>query len=219
MPRLARFTRPTTPIALFATLAACGGGGGDNGGTTQPVNGPPASVAITLPAVAIGDSAAATAIVRDAAGHTLTGAAVNWQSSATNIATVNATTGVVRGLALGTAQISATATGGSSPSSAGTVTVKAPSAATVSMFPQAFSPVSFVLAVGGTVTFDFPAGIDHNVIFPKKPGTTQPLVTGSPADILPTRNAKVTRTFTTAGTFAYDCTIHPGMSAEVIVVP
>ena len=65
--------------------------------------------------------------------------------------------------------------------------------------------------MGGTLTFDFPPGIQHNVIFVKAPGV--------PNDILPAQNTKITRTFGTAGTFHYDCTIHPGMSADVIVVP
>ena len=93
--------------------------------------------------------------------------------------------------------------------------------ATVAMFPQSFSPVSLTLRRGGVVTFDFPPDIDHNVIFPKQ-ANGQPVATGAPADI-PTatanRGKKITRTFTTAGTFAYDCTVHPGMSAEVVVVP
>jgi plastocyanin len=207
-------------LAACALLAsACGGG--DGGGTTTPrVDGPPAAVSVTLPAttLAIGDSARATAVVRDAAGHVLSGVAVTWSSSATNIASVNASTGLMRGLALGDAQISATAAGGSAPRAASSLTVRAPAAVTVSMFPNAFAPVSFLLAVGGVVTYDFPPGIDHNVIFPKR-ANGQPLVVGSPNDILQTRNARVTRTFATAGTFTFDCTIHPGMTGEVIVVP
>ena len=204
----------------LACLAACGGGSGDGGTTTPPSPGPASAVAVTLPAasLAIGDSAQATAVVRDAAGRTVS-APVTWASSASNIVSVNATTGMLRGLALGSAQITASVASGSAPTASAPVTIKAPATATVSMFPQAYSPVSLILAVGGVVTFDFPPGIDHNVIFAKKPGTTQPLVAGSPADILQTRNAKVTRTFPTPGTFSYDCTIHPGMTGEVIVVP
>ena len=204
----------------LACLAACGGGSGDGGTTTPPSPGPASAVAVTLPAasLAMGDSAQATAVVRDAAGRTVS-APVTWASSASNIVSVNATTGMLRGLALGSAQITASVASGSAPTASAPVTIKAPATATVSMFPQAYSPVSLILAVGGVVTFDFPPGIDHNVIFAKKTGTTQPLVPGSPADILQTRNVKVTRTFSTAGTFPYDCTIHPGMSGEIIVVP
>jgi plastocyanin len=41
--------------------------------------------------------------------------------------------------------------------------------------------------------------------------------TGVPADIATTANASVTRTFSTAGTFTYHCTIHPQMTGTVIV--
>jgi plastocyanin len=207
---------PRLPIGTAVTLvvlAACGGGGGDGGTTTPPSPGPPASVAVTLPAasLAIGDSAAATAVVRDAAGRTVS-ASVTWASSASNIVSVNATTGMLRGLALGSAQITASVASGSAPSGSAALTVKAPATATVSMFPQAFSPVSLVLAVGGVVTYDFPPGIDHNVIFDRPPQN-------APADIQQTRNAKITRQFTSAGTYPYKCRIHPGMDGEVIVVP
>jgi plastocyanin len=80
--------------------------------------------------------------------------------------------------------------------------------ATVTMPAFSFVPFSTTIDAGGTVTFDFPAE-SHNVIFEK--------VAGAPADIQETVNSKVARTFQTAGTFPYDCTIHPGMSGIVVV--
>lgn len=80
--------------------------------------------------------------------------------------------------------------------------------ATVSMPGYSFVPFSTVIRVGGSVIFDFPAE-SHNVIFTRK--------TGAPQDIQETVNARVTRVFNTAGSFPYDCTIHPGMSGEVLV--
>ncbi|MSR22521.1 MAG: hypothetical protein EXR92_03090 [Gemmatimonadetes bacterium] len=84
----------------------------------------------------------------------------------------------------------------------------APESAAVSMPGFSFTPFTTTIVVGETVTYDFPAE-SHNVIFAK--------VTGAPADIQETTNQKVTRSFLTAGTFPYDCTIHPGMSAVVVV--
>ena len=79
---------------------------------------------------------------------------------------------------------------------------------TVFMPGDVFSPPSLNLKVGGTVWFDFPARA-HNVIFERK--------TGAPADIQPTSSRRVSRTFSTAGTFPYDCTLHPGMVGEIVV--
>jgi plastocyanin len=73
-----------------------------------------------------------------------------------------------------------------------------------------FTPSQVTIRVGQTVLFDFPAD-QHNVIFAAR--------TGKPADIPTTAGQAVTRTFGTAGTFPYDCTLHPGMSGQVIVNP
>lgn len=78
----------------------------------------------------------------------------------------------------------------------------------VSMPGFSFSPFTTTITVGGSVIFDFPSEL-HNVIFDR--------ITGAPTDIQATTNRRVTRTFATRGTFPYDCTLHPGMSGQVIV--
>jgi plastocyanin len=75
--------------------------------------------------------------------------------------------------------------------------------------PTAFSPFSTTINVGGSVKFNI-TGIPHNVIFAR---TTA----GAPADINVVSNTVVTRTFNSKGTFAFDCTVHPGMTGEIIV--
>ena len=71
-----------------------------------------------------------------------------------------------------------------------------------------FSPFSTIIAVGGTVRFNI-SGDQHNVIFGA--------VTGAPANVNVVQNVVASRTFTTRGTFPYDCTVHPGMSGQVVV--
>jgi plastocyanin len=82
-----------------------------------------------------------------------------------------------------------------------------PTSATVSMPGFSFAPFTTTIKVGGTVTYDFPAQA-HNVIFKR--------VTGAPTDIQETRNQRVARSFPVAGTFDFDCTLHPGMSGTVV---
>lgn len=83
-----------------------------------------------------------------------------------------------------------------------------PGSTVVEMPGNAFSPFNTVIKVNGTVSFDFP-GDEHDVTFVAK--------AGAPASIPVTKSKVVTRTFTTAGVFAYDCRVHPGMSGQITV--
>jgi plastocyanin len=82
--------------------------------------------------------------------------------------------------------------------------------ATVTTSATAFTPATVSIGVGGTVTFAFGA-VAHNVFFDNS-------VSGAP-DPIPGTNANMSeaRTFTSAGTFEYDCHIHPGMKGTVVV--
>ena len=71
-----------------------------------------------------------------------------------------------------------------------------------------FSPFSTVINAGGIVRFNI-SGDQHNVIFAA--------VAGAPPNVNVVQNVVVSRTFTTRGTFAYDCMVHPGMSGQVVV--
>lgn len=88
---------------------------------------------------------------------------------------------------------------------------------TLFTFPSQWSSPQLKIRTGGSVVFLFEGGIAHNAIFRLNPG--DPRLPGAPDDILPTVNAVVRRTFATAGTFPVNCTIHPGMISEVVVVP
>jgi plastocyanin len=84
-------------------------------------------------------------------------------------------------------------------------------AATVQATPsEQFTPGRVTLVAGGTVTFAF-GSLQHNVFFDNAPA-------GAPENITaPSSNKSVTLTFPTAGTFAYNCHLHPGMKGTVIV--
>lgn len=88
---------------------------------------------------------------------------------------------------------------------------------TLFTFPTQWSSPQLTIKAGGSIVFMFEGGIAHNAIFRLNPGN--PPLAGAPADIPPTVNAVVRRTFASAGTFPVNCTIHPGMISEVVVVP
>lgn len=76
-----------------------------------------------------------------------------------------------------------------------------------------FSPPTAEIAVGGTIRFRMtqsPDGDGHNAIFNR----TAP---GAPIDVPIVMDSIVSRTFTQRGEFSYFCTVHPGMTGEVIV--
>lgn len=102
-------------------------------------------------------------------------------------------------LVLGAVACSKDASAPEEPVPTGTATVNTPG--------FSFSPFTTNINVGQTVIFDIGAE-PHNVIFGKG--------TGAPADIPVVSNRRISRTFNTAGTFPYDCTLHPGMSGTVV---
>ncbi len=69
-----------------------------------------------------------------------------------------------------------------------------------------FNPTPDTVAVGSTVSWQF-GSVGHNVIFQ---------TAGAPANISVTSNSTVSRTFPTAGTYNYTCTIH-GFSGVLVV--
>lgn len=91
-----------------------------------------------------------------------------------------------------------------------TVTGMLPTTATVVAADNAntFTPQTVVVALNADVTYSFGARV-HNVTY----GSTA----GAPTNVPDTNDANIDRTFTTAGDFSYDCTIHAGMTGEVIV--
>lgn len=194
---------------VAAVLATACSGGGDS--TAPAGNAGVASVSlnVTSAQLGVGQTLQLTATPLTSTGTVTTGTAT-WSSSAAAVATVSQT-GLVSAVAAGMANVSASI-GGRTGSATITVSTSGggfPLAAEVTMPGNTFSPFLTTIGVGGTVTFRF-GSVDHNVIF-------DPTKLGRPADIQITRNVNIARTFNTRGLFAYDCTVHPGMSGQVDV--
>jgi len=164
------------------------------------------------PSIDLGARVTIAATALDQFGNPMTGLGVaTFATSNAAIATVDAQ-GSVTGVAGGTATITASLTRGSiTHTASATVTVVAPQAntATVETPSLPFSPQSVTIGVGGSVTWRF-GGSTHNVTF----GALKP-TGGNISDTSP-GNA-VSRTFTTAGTYDYQCTRHNGMTGRVVV--
>jgi plastocyanin len=199
-------------VAAGVIVGGCGGGG--NGGTPPPPPPPPVTSVTIAPATAqsinVGGTVAFSATTAPA------GRTVTWTTSDQSRVSLSATTGAsvtATGVAAGSSQIRASS--GTVQSALVTVTVTGgggggpnPSTATVSATANnTFVPATVTIAPGGTVTWTFV--IEHNVTF----GTNEP--TGG--DIPNTASGSVSRTFPNAGTYPYDCTLHPGMSGTVNV--
>lgn len=104
----------------------------------------------------------------------------------------------------------ATGTGGGGGGGGGG-TIGTPPANTAYALPASqFNPPTLTVVVNTAVKFTF-FSTTHNVTFD--------LITGRPADIPNSTNTSVNRTFTTTGSFTYNCTLHPGMSGTVTVTP
>lgn len=72
-----------------------------------------------------------------------------------------------------------------------------------------FAPNEIDIQLGQSVTWSF-GSLGHTVVFALG-------ANGAPQNIAETEHANVTRTFNTAGTFTYICSIHNGMSGTVVV--
>lgn len=195
----------TIPAGLMLVLAgvACGG--------SDPVSSSVvAAVQITtqLGTLRPGQTSQFAATAVNASGNTITNSgAVAWNSLDPAILSVNST-GLATANTAGTTSITATVQG---VTGTRVVTVLAVGAGAIVTMPgNSFIPAEVTIRVGEQVFFEFPQ-VSHNVIFERK--------TGAPQDIQQARNVTIGRTFSVAGQFPYDCTLHPGMVGLVHVNP
>jgi len=133
----------TGVAAGSATLTATSEGKSGTASITVTIV-PVAAVAVTpaAPNIRVGGTVQLTATATDSAGNVLTGRVVTWASSAPGVASVNGS-GLVTGVAAGTAMLTATSGG---KSGTATVTVTIAPVASVTL-----SPGSPSIRVGGTV--------------------------------------------------------------------
>ena len=199
----------TLALVLLVTTACSGGG---DKSVTQPGGGvTPVLTSLGLSApgntLAIGGTMQLSASPRDQNGGAFQ-AIVSWGSGSTFVATITSG-GLATGVAAGQAYMFAHS-GSVVDSVLLTVVAGAyPSSAAVYMLPEAYSPIRTDIAVNGTVQFVF-ASVPHNVFFRTANGAPQDI----PGEV---SNQTVARTFGTRGSFTYDCTIHPGMTATIVV--
>ena len=208
-----RFNLCLVSLALIS-LVGCGGSDDDDDGT-GPTN-TLASVTVTAPTVSVAAGARQSITPQGIGtnGQAMAGVSFTYSSGSPNVAFVSAT-GTILGLTTGTSAITVTGTAsGVSKTTTVNVTVSGTLASAASVVAGAssndFTPNLVAVARGGTVSWTFP-GITHNVRFAA--------ATGAPANIPDTQNSNtpISRTFATAGTFNYDCSLHAGMTATVVV--
>jgi plastocyanin len=202
-----RSLRHITPLFFAALFASCGGGTEPGTDLTTVAS---VTVGSSATTIAPGTTVQMTATARNSAGTVITApSAATWSSSNQGTATVSSS-GLVTAVANGTTTITATIAGipGTRGITVATIT-PVPAATVEASAANVFSPQQVNLTIGGTVTWTF-GPVEHNVTFSTSG-------TGTPTNIGNTANASVSKTFSTAGSFPYACTLHVGMSGTVIV--
>ena len=199
-------------VALLVTAAAaCSGGDDDDDGGVGPGTPVFTTLDIEPATVSVVPNAtqALTATAKDQNGSTMSGLTVSYASSDQTKATVSPA-GVVTGVAVGTATVTATGTvSGVVKTKTVNVTVAVPGQAAnvTATTGSQFEPKTVTIAPGGSVTWTFQ--MLHNVTF-SGAGPTG-------GNIPDQSTGSASRTFPTAGTYNYSCTIHGGMTGTVTV--
>lgn len=158
---------------------------------------------------------------RDTHGNPKGGVTVDWAvasgggsiAPAQNTTQANGNASAQRTLGASTGAQTATATATGMTGSPLTFTTTAATVTTVQVANNSFTPQSITVPLNTSVTWEWSTTtLPHNVTFD--------VVAGAPGNI-PDRTAvgSVARTFTSVGTFPYQCTNHGGMTGTVTVTP
>jgi plastocyanin len=141
---------------------------------------------------------------------------VTWSSSDASRVLVDASTGAITGVAVGTAEIRATVTAeGVTQTGSSTVTVAdaSPAGGVTATAAAVFTPQLVTVARSGsaaTVTWTFQS-VAHTVTWDSQPSGA------NVADIPATSGTSIARDFLVPGEYEYHCTIHSGMSGSLLV--
>jgi plastocyanin len=206
------------PLALALAVAACGDDGGTGPQESDPVLARTSGDAQTADAGAALANPIVVTLTRDGSG--LSGQTVTWSVTAgggsvtpptsTTAANGQASTTWTLGATAGGNSLQATVAGATGSPVTFTATGEAvtppPATADVSVEDNFFDPSSARVAVGGTVTWTWNGAVSHNVTFAS--GTNS--ATQAAGTFM--------RTFDTAGSFAYSCTIHGAAMSGTVVV-
>lgn len=203
-------------VLLTAALAATSCGGDDSGTNPPPVTTQTlASIRLTTASFTVnaGASLTLTPQALDASGSVIPGVTGYTYVSTDEAVAESRGAGTFLAVQAGTAQliVSLTRDGVTATDTAdATVSGMLPATATVTAGDNAntFTPQTLVVALNANVTYSFGSRV-HNVTY----GSTA----GAPTNIPNTSNADVDRMYTTVGDFSYDCTLHAGMTGEVLV--
>ncbi|MGA2351365.1 MAG: hypothetical protein ABSF70_13100 [Terracidiphilus sp.] len=111
-------------LMIPACIAQVGCGGGSSTSIPPPNNPVVATIVVTptSPSILTTGTQQFAATAKDSSNNTISGVAFTWASSATGVATINASSGVAAGVTQGTTQITAAAEGVTSPVDILTVT-------------------------------------------------------------------------------------------------
>lgn len=170
------------------------------------------AVTPTTPAMDIGQSVQLTVTALDQFGNAMPGMpAPTFSVIDGSIASVDAG-GLVTGVSEGTTTVVASIThDGVTQTASATVNVRSPQsgAVTVTTPNLRFDPPTISIPVGGSVTWQFSEAV-HNVTFSGAAPSGGSIPDQDPGNA-------VSRSFTAAGTYGYECTRHSGMVGEVVV--
>lgn len=201
-------------FVVASALLGCGGG--DDGTTGPPGGNTQVLGSITLSAttlsLAAGNTSGITVVARDTDNGVIASpGSPSFSSTSSTIAEVDGS-GNVLAVSAGSATINVSLTRSGvtkTGSVAVTVTGSLPLNAAVEASPSAlFTPNAVIIRNGGSVTWNF-GSLEHTVTFVN--------VAGVPASIPTSVNSSSSRTFNTNGNFNYSCSIHAGMSGQVVV--